>query len=119
LGASGNWKQTLKGSQDILRQTYTRNSAGEELQIDSVYQQKDVAGDVIYPASYTAGFIIENAPGQKTRGLSFGVDYSTTKWADYRFYGLQDLVQNSWEIRAGVQLTPTRSAARYGQYINY
>lgn len=119
LGASGNWKQKLNGTQDILRQTYTRSSSGEELRVDSVLQQTDVAGDVIFPASYTAGFLLDNAPGLNTRGWSVGVDYTTTKWTDYRFFNTTDQVQNSWEIRAGVQLTPTRSATRYGQFINY
>ncbi|GAA4741518.1 hypothetical protein [Flavisolibacter ginsenosidimutans] len=119
VGASGNWKQTLKGSQDVLRQTYTRNSVGEELRIDSVFQQSDITGDIIFPASYTAGFMLDNAPGEKTRGWSVGLDYNTTQWNDYRFFGAKDLVQNSWELRAGAQLTPSRSASRYGQFINY
>lgn len=119
LGASGNWKQKLNASQDVLRQTYTRSSSGEELQVDSVFQQTDVAGSVMFPASYTAGFLLDNAPGLKTRGWSFGVDYTTTQWNDYRFFNATDFVQNSWELRAGVQLTPSRSANRYGQFINY
>lgn len=119
LGVAGNWKQSLDGSQNILRQTYTRNTAGEELQIDSVFQQNEVAGEVIYPASYTAGLVYEHAPGDKTRGFSIGLDYATSQWDNYRFYGATDLVQNSWEIRSGVQLTPSRSANRYGQFINY
>lgn len=119
LGASGNWRQTLSGSQNVLRQTFTRNSAGEELRIDSVFQQDDVAGDIIYPASYTVGFLLETSPRDRLRGWSLGVDYTTTQWKDYRFFGATDLVQNSWEIRAGAQLTPSRSASRYGQFINY
>ena len=119
FGASGNWKQKLNASQDILRQTYTRSSTGEELRVDSVFQQTDISGDVIFPASYTAGFLLDNAPGLKSRGWSLGVDYSTMRWSDYRFFGTQDQVQNGWEVKAGVQLTPSRSATRYGQFINY
>ncbi len=119
LGASGNWKQTLNGTQDILRQTYLRNSAGAELQVDSVFQQSDIAGNVIYPASHTVGFIYDHSPGKKTRGFSVGIDYSTTQWNAFRFFGTQDLVQNNWEVRAGVQLTPSYSASRYGQFVNY
>ena len=119
LGASGNWKQTLKGTQDILRQTYVLNSSGQELQVDSVFQQNDIAGEVIYPASYTVGFIYDNAPGKRTRGWSIGADYVTTQWNDFRFFGAKDLVQNSWEVRVGAQLTPTLSATRYSQFIHY
>ena len=73
----------------------------------------------MFPANYTVGFMLDNAPGEKSRGWSLGIDYSTSQWKDYRFFGATDLVQNSWEIRAGAQLTPSRSANRYGQFINY
>lgn len=119
FGASGNWRQTVSGSQDVLRQTFTRNAAGEELRIDSVFQQSGVAGDIVYPASYTVGFMLDNAPRERLRGWSLGVDYTTSQWKDYRFFGATDLVQNSWEVRVGAQLTPARSASRYGQFINY
>lgn len=118
LGVTGNWKQTLDGTQDISRQTYVRNTSGEELQVDSVFQQKDVVGEVIYPASYTAGFMLDNAGSVDTRGWSFGVDYVANQWNDYRFFGVQDLVQNSWEVRIGGQLYPIRMPKRYGQTIS-
>jgi hypothetical protein len=119
LGLSGNWKQTLNGSQNILRQTYVRNSAGEELQVDSVLLQVGVDGEVIYPASYTAGFMFDNAAGDKTRGWSLGADYVTDRWEDYRFYGAKDLVQNSWEMRVGAQLHPVKRPISYGQAVSY
>lgn len=119
LGLTGNWKQTLDGEQDILRQTYVRNSSGEELRVDSVFQQTGVAGEIIYPASYTAGLMLDNAAGEKTRGWSLGVDYVTDRWEDYRFYGVKDLVQNSWEMRIGGQLNPVKRPIRYGQSISF
>lgn len=119
LGVTGNWKQNLDGTQDILRQTYVRNSIGEELQVDSVFQQRDVEGEVIYPASYTAGFMLDNAPGDKTRGWSFGIDYVRNQWDDFRFFGARDLVQNNWELRMGGQLTTVGKPTRYDQTISY
>lgn len=119
LGASGNWKQTLKGSQDILRQTYTRNATGEELRVDSVFQQSDVAGEVIYPATYTAGFMIDIAPGQRTSGWNIGADYSAGKWDDFRFFGKQDAVHNNWELRVGAQVTPSENALQNGKLKSY
>ncbi|MDB5205413.1 MAG: hypothetical protein JWR72_488 [Flavisolibacter sp.] len=119
FGASGNWKQTINGSQDILRQTYVRNSTGQELQVDSVFNTTGVAGKIIYPASYTAGVYYEKGPGEKTRGFSLGLDYVTSKWDSYRFFEAKDFVQNSWEVRMGGQLTPVAQAASYGQAITY
>ncbi len=119
FGLSGNWKQTIKGTQDILRQTYVRNSTGQELQVDSVFNTTGVAGEIIYPASYTAGIYYEKGPGEKTRGFSLGLDYVTSKWDSYRFFGAKDLVQNGQEIRLGGQLTPLAQPASYGQAISY
>ncbi len=119
LGASGNWKQTLNGSQDLMRQTYVLNSIGQELQVDSVYSQSGVAGKVIYPATYTLGFLIERLPTIKTRGWNLGVDYVGNQWNDFRFFGAQDLVKNNWELRLGGQLTPAMRPTRYGQTITY
>lgn len=119
IGASGNWKQTLSGTQDVLRQTYTRNAAGQELRVDSVFQQDDIEGNVVYPATYTAGFMLDFAPGQRTRGWNIGVDYAAGKWNDYRFFGAQDLVQNNWELRFGAQITPSETAIQNGKLKSY
>lgn len=119
LGVSGNWKQTINGTQDLLRQTYVLNSFGQELQIDSVLKQSDVAGSIIYPASYTGGIYYEKSAGAKTRGFSIGVDYTTNQWNDYRFFGATDLVQNNYELKVGGQLTPLAVATNFGQAISY
>ncbi|WP_121353254.1 hypothetical protein [Flavisolibacter nicotianae] len=119
LGASGNWKQTINGTQDIHRQTYTRNSSGQEVQVDSVFSQTDSKGSVIYPGTYTAGFMLDLAPGQRTNGWNIGVDYAAGKWNDYRFFGAQDLVQNNWELRFGAQITPSEDALQNGKLKSY
>jgi hypothetical protein len=119
LGASGNWKQTLGGTQDILRQTFTRDANGQEIRVDSVFQQSDVAGDVVMPAHYTVGFIYDHAPTERTRGWNIGVDYVAGKWNDYRFFGAKDLVQNNWEVRVGAQITPSYNAIQNGRLVSY
>ncbi|MES2881602.1 MAG: hypothetical protein V4676_05595, partial [Bacteroidota bacterium] len=102
LGLAGNWEQTLSGTRDVLRQTYTLGASGETLQIDSVFAQNDIAGEVVYPASYTAGFLF----GDDAKDLKFGVDYTTSKWSNYRYFGQKDSVQNSWKLAAGGQYRP-------------
>lgn len=119
LGVSGNWKQTLNGEQDVLRQTYTRDGNGQEIRIDSVFQQANISGNVVYPANYTAGFILDHSPSERTRGWNIGVDYAAGKWNDYRFFGATDMVQNNWEVRMGAQITPSFSAMQNGRLVNY
>jgi hypothetical protein len=105
LGVSGNWKQTLKASQDILRQTYTRGANGEELQIDSVYQKRGVSGKVIFPATYQAGFVVEHINKNRS-GWLLGADLTQGKWSQYRFYGQADSVQDNWMLHIGAQVYP-------------
>jgi hypothetical protein len=117
LGVSGNWKQTIKGSQDRLVQTFTRGSAGEELQVDSVFENKGLKGEFTYPSSYKAGFVLQR---NNTNGASwlFGADYTTNKWSEYRFFGQRDSVQNNSMLNIGGQLTP-RPRTNYFSNITY
>lgn len=117
IGASGNWKQNINGSQDLLRQTFTRGSAGEELQIDSVYQVKGMKGQVVYPSSYKAGFVLQrrNTNGS---GWLFGADYTTSKWSEYRFFGQVDSVQDSRLFNFGAQFNP-RPQSNYFSNVAY
>jgi hypothetical protein len=114
LGVAGNWKQTINGSLDKMVQTYSVGSTGETLQIDSVYQQTDIKGALTYPSNYTAGFTFNNfKPDGK--GFLFGVDYSVGKWSEYRFFGQQDSVQDSWKIQAGGQINPKPGNAYFSR----
>jgi hypothetical protein len=120
LGVAGNWKQTIGGSQDILRQTFTLGSAGETLQIDSVFQQSDVKGDVVYPSNYTAGFVYNGYRNDGAgRGFLFGVDFTQGKWSEYRFFGQKDSVQDSWKVQAGGQINPKPTANSYFSRLSY
>ncbi|MGZ3880476.1 MAG: hypothetical protein ACXVBF_04025 [Flavisolibacter sp.] len=105
LGLSGNWKQNLNASQTKTVQTYTLGSAGEEVKLDSVYQQTGLKGTIIYPSSYRAGFVYQHT-NKNGSGWLFGVDYATAKWSEYRFYGQADSVQDSRQINFGGQINP-------------
>jgi hypothetical protein len=120
LGVSGNLKQTLNGDQDILRETFVRSSDNGDQRLDSVYEVKGVKGKIIYPASYTAGFILEKPSTVNDLGSwLFGVDLVKEQWKQYRFYGLADSVQNSWQLRVGGQVKPQPDARRYFTNVAY
>ncbi len=107
IGAYGNWEQSLKATMDNIRGTYYYDESSGYVTLDSVYVQKNIKGEIIYPASYTAGFIIERPVSTKKSGWLFGIDYSVGKWSDYRSFGQADpAVRDKWELRAGVQLKP-------------
>ena len=106
VGVSGNWTQNLKGFKDSLRQTFATGSAGEQIQIDSVFQKNDVKGQIVYPGSFKAGFVVQSTDVETGRSWLFGADFTTTKWSDYRFFGQTDAVQDNWQINIGAQYYP-------------
>ena len=105
LGLSGNLKQTLSGEQDVTVETFGRDFASGDITLDSVYQVTGQEGEVIYPASYTFGFVINH---QKSRGDGWmvGADFLTQQWDEFRFFGASDAVKNNWQLRVGGQLRP-------------
>ena len=117
FGLSGNWQQNINGSIDSLRQTYSLGQAGEILQIDSVFKRDGVAGQIIYPASYKAGFVVQRIKDDYS-GWLFGVDYTQSKWSNYRFFGKTDSVQNNWELNVGAQFNP-KPAKNYFSNVSY
>lgn len=118
LGAFGNLEQKLKGKQDIIRETFVRDPSGADIGVDSVAIEKDIKGDVVYPAQYTIGFTIEKLPTVKTAGWLMGVDFVQTKWNGYRFYNEKDEVKDNWELRIGGQFRPI-SAKNYFSNVAY
>ena len=65
-------------------------------------------GEILYPASYTAGFVFERfVSKEKSRVVIWQLIMYKANGADYRFYGQADpAVRDKWELRAGAQLTP-------------
>ena len=107
LGAYGNWKQTLNATMDKIQGTYYFDESSGYVTLDSVYFQRNIKGDIIYPSNYTTGFIIERPLTTKKSGWLIGIDYAMGNWGDYRYFGEVDSsVRDKWELRAGVQLKP-------------
>ena len=118
LGVYGNLKNTLSGTQDLTRETFVRSAENGDFRLDSVYEQKDVKGDVIYPSGIGAGFVYEKPSTMQTGGFLIGVDYIQNKWSEYHFFGNSDNVQDSWEMRIGTQLRP-KPATNYWSNVAY
>ena len=106
LGAYGNLTQKLNATKDILRETFVFDPALGDTRLDSVSDQRNVKGKLIYPASYTVGFVAQKLPDVKEGGWLFGVDFIQQNWDQYRFFDQTDLVQNKWELRMGSELRP-------------
>lgn len=110
LGAYGSLKNTMNASQDIINETFIRNGENGDIRLDSVSEQKNIKGEVVYPSNYGVGLVYEKAGSQKEGGWLVGVDYIQNKWSDYRFYGATDAVQDNWEVKFGGQIRPKPSS---------
>jgi hypothetical protein len=103
LGAYASLKRTFSGRRDVVVETFQYNSAtGAPVSIDSVYHENDVRGDVVYPSTIGAGIIYD-----KLGKFLIGVDYSSTKWSDYRLFKESMPVRDSWTAHIGGQLFPS------------
>ena len=115
LGAYGNLRQTFTGHQDIVRETFNYDAAGATTPIDTVEAKKDVAGKIEYPSNLGFGFTLE-----RQDKWMVGADFSTTSWTDYTFFGVHDLLRNSWTVRVGGQFTPDALAQKgYWNHVHY
>ncbi len=117
LGAYTNLQQKLKGSRTLVSRTITEDVNGNTVTIDTVSFTPGAGGNVIVPASYSAGF------SYKGKGYLIGADFTTTQWNNYRYFGEKDAaVQNSWMLRSGFEYKPSdfaRANPKYRELISY
>lgn len=122
FGVSGTLKQTMNASQELDRQTFAYTANGD-VKIDSVLTQSDMKGSVILPSNYAAGITLHKT-ASNSRGAfelwSIGLEYTASKWSQYRFYNLPDQLSDSWQYKLGVQFCPDPLANRgYWNNVNY
>ncbi|MBD0294612.1 MAG: hypothetical protein ICV84_05320 [Flavisolibacter sp.] len=117
LGVAGNWQQNINASQDIIRETFVRDVTSGDQQLDSVYEQKGLSGSILYPASYTAGFVLERQ-NEKGAGWLLGADYIQNKWENFRIFNQPDSTKNNWQLRVGGQFR-SQPARNYFSNVAY
>jgi hypothetical protein len=114
IGGSGSMKQTLKATRDILQGTFVNDPNGALT--DTVFKNT-VNGEVIYPASYTIGFMF-GRDSRKKASWQAGLDLVHTGWNEYRSFGEKDQVQNTTQIRAGAEFRP-KEGSTYATFVSY
>ncbi|MEO8720664.1 MAG: hypothetical protein ABI297_01270 [Ginsengibacter sp.] len=115
FGAYGTLQKAYKGSKDDVVETFDYNVGTSDVQtIDTISSRSSQKGDVQMPAKFGAGVTYSNDH------LIAGVDFETTKWDTYRFFGQKDLVKNSWNAKIGLQYLPASPGATgYFNYVKY
>ncbi len=123
FGFSGNMKQKLSANKIINRETYTYDLNDNPITIDSIYNSGNQSGTITLPASYTAGVSIGqigNDKGASYQKSMIGIEYTTSKWSQFRNFGEPDRLVNSWQTRIGGQITPkVLSGKSYWSLVTY
>lgn len=115
LGAYGTLQRKYSGSKDELLETFDYNAQTESPQpIDTVSSIAGQKGKVQLPSTFGLGFTYSN------QHLLVGVDYETSQWNNYRFFGQKDQVKNSWNAKIGLQYFPaSEGSTGYFNYVKY
>jgi hypothetical protein len=116
LGLYGNMKHNIKASRTDTRETISYDANGGFYQVDSVYEQKDIKGNITFPAMVGAGF------SYLGKHWMYGADFEVGNWTNYRYYGQAEQVQNNWIIRAGTQYYPAKEntvSKKYFSFVKY
>ncbi len=115
FGLYGNMQQKLNAKADKIRETIFYDANGNIYRIDSVYEN-NVKGKITYPAKVGVGFVYHDL------NWMYGADFEFGNWANYRFMGETDQVQNNWTFRAGAQYHPRKentSSSKYFRFVKY
>ncbi len=116
IGATANLQQNLKASQNTTDQTFTYDTYGSLVQIDSVKKINNENGFIKLPASYNVGFTFTDTKANWV----VGADVDFTSWSQYRYYGIADAVQDNFKIHAGVQYYPAKTTStKYFNFVKY
>ena len=113
FGIYGNLQQEINATQDIVRETYSYDQNGNTYRVDSVFEQKDVKGTINLPSTVGIGFTYQG------KHWTYGMDYEASDWTNYKFFGVSDLLQNSWVARAGAQYYPASEKTPVKKYFNF
>lgn len=115
LGATGSLKQSLNATQDLTVGTFNDDPNNV---VDTVYSINGTEGKVVYPASYTFGFMAGGS-NEKNGAWQFGADVVHTAWSDYRFFGAKDAVESNTQIRVGGSFRPDYNPRSYFSAVTY
>jgi hypothetical protein len=104
FGAFGSMNTSMNVTTSTIISTVLQNDpAFASLSIDSVSSKPNTKGSMLYPANWGFGFTYDRAA--KSRIIA-GADFTSQNWASYRYLNNADLLQNAWQIKAGIQWMP-------------
>ena len=105
LGATYTPSRAINAWDEQLTQTYVAGSTGLIYVKDTINYQPEVKGKIDIPSAYGFGFMF-----MKRDRWTFGMDLKMQDWKNYKYFGKNDSLQNSYQVSAGFQLLPDISS---------
>ena len=118
IGAYANLPQNLGATKENIDETFSYDGNGGTYTVDTVNYNSAVSGHIKIPGTYGVGATYLT----KNKNWLLGMDFETSDWSNYRYYGEADAVQNSWTIRAGAQYYPAKentASRKYWSFVKY
>lgn len=123
IGFAGRLSQKISGQQDVTRRTFFYNGAGTTISLDTVFSKVEEEGTIRLPASYSAGITLVKKfsprAGFVIEDKSIGIEYSSTQWADYRYFDRNEGLVNSWMLKIGGHIIPKPFDANFWNNVAY
>lgn len=113
FGGTFGLENKMTASRDVTRQTFEGSARGP-IVLDSVYRATGEKGDIVMPASWGGGIILE-----KMDNWQIGIEYNSVQWADYSYFGQKDQLQNNWVARIGGLIIPSINSKNYWNRVAY
>ncbi len=114
VGANGNLSSKLNAVRDLSRETFEYSATNGVEVLDSVYKASGQEGDIVYPAGYGVGLMLEV---EDKWGV--GVELNRTSWSQYRYYERTDNLRDNWTFRFGAQMLPNPIGKSYWSKVAY
>jgi len=110
-GASASLERKLSADKTILTRSF-----GKRRRIkDTISNETDISGNITLPANYSGAVEL-----QKSNEWRLGAGFSFTKWDQFKSYGDQDSVGNSWEANLAYEIVPDQDALdSYFERVSY
>jgi hypothetical protein len=113
FGATFGLENKMTAYRDVTRQTFEGSARGPVV-LDSVYRSSGERGDIVMPATWGGGILLE-----KMDNWQVGIEYNSVQWADFSYFGQKDQLQNNWAVRIGGQIIPSINSKSYWNRVVY
>ena len=112
IGGFANFQQSMNAREKLVQETFVYDDNGAVIPLDTIKYDESQKGTIVLPMTIGAGIAYHDWH------WTAALDFISSSWNNYRYYGTSDNVQNSWVIKAGIQYYPANITS-YWKTVKY